>query len=288
MEKSSKQLQSSMRSHLSMHEHYDKAGVSRCIGSDPDTKICLKIIWPQGLAQHSRWQPTSLESDEIYNSIQELSPTTDSQRAAKAQALTALFEAGHIRWLAFERGSSSASIQLLLVLASWVTVLFISFGIFAPRNAITISTLFICAITVSSAFLILELHSPMSGLIRISSGPLRSALLQIGQCPTSRLYLSTISHHLVKRCLGIHRGRVAIPRAKPSSMRANQHGSASMCCPRRKQSTDFQRAGVDVSSRSIATLLPPPPLRLPSGRTKGNRAFRQLPDRFGCCSGPML
>ena len=28
---------------LSMQEHYDKAGVSRCIGSDPDTKICPNI-----------------------------------------------------------------------------------------------------------------------------------------------------------------------------------------------------------------------------------------------------
>jgi hypothetical protein len=45
------QLQSRMRSYLSMHEHYGKAGVSRCIGSDPDTMIfsniasCIAGMW---------------------------------------------------------------------------------------------------------------------------------------------------------------------------------------------------------------------------------------------------
>jgi hypothetical protein len=37
------QLQARIRSYLSMHEHYGKAGVSRCIGSDPDTKIRSNI-----------------------------------------------------------------------------------------------------------------------------------------------------------------------------------------------------------------------------------------------------
>jgi hypothetical protein len=66
--------------------------------------------------------------------------------------------------------------------AAWLTITFISFGLFAPRNAVAIFTLFVCATAVSGAiFLTLELYSPLNGLIRISSEPLRNAILRLGQ-----------------------------------------------------------------------------------------------------------
>ena len=70
----------------------------------------------------------------------------------------------------------------LVVLVFWLTILFISFGLFAPPNATVIATLFVCALSVSGAiFLILELDQPFEGLIRISSAPLRNALAHLGQ-----------------------------------------------------------------------------------------------------------
>ena len=142
----------------------------------------LELIWRQGHAKGYQWQPTSLESDEIYYNIQGLSPGTESQRAAKAQALSVLLDVGQTRWLMFEQQSNSASMPLLVVLASWLTVMFICLGVLAPRNATAISTLIVCAISVSGAiFLIMELHSPLSGLIRIPSDPLRNAIAHLGQ-----------------------------------------------------------------------------------------------------------
>src|SRR5271167_1598078 len=47
----------------------------------------LELIWPQHSTRHSHWQPTAADSDQIYYSIQGLSPGSDSQRAAKDQAL---------------------------------------------------------------------------------------------------------------------------------------------------------------------------------------------------------
>ena len=45
-----------------------------------------------------------------------------------------------------------------------------------------IAALFVAAISVAAAvFLILELDGPFDGLIKISSGPLRYALSQLGQ-----------------------------------------------------------------------------------------------------------
>jgi hypothetical protein len=142
----------------------------------------LELMWPKGFKKLSQWQPTSLESDEMYYSIQALSPTSEAQRAAKAQALSLLMDVGQTRWLMFEQQSNSASMPLLFVLAAWLTVMFVSLGIFAPRTIMAITTLFVCATSVSCAiFLILELHSPLGGLIRIPSDPLRHAILYLGQ-----------------------------------------------------------------------------------------------------------
>ena len=64
----------------------------------------------------------------------------------------------------------------------WITTLFASFGLFAPPNGTEIVTLLIAAISVAGAlFLILELDHQFSGLIQISSVPLRSAVLLLGK-----------------------------------------------------------------------------------------------------------
>jgi hypothetical protein len=68
----------------------------------------------------------------------------------------------------------------LVVMVFWLAVIFASFGLFAPRNATVIATLFVCALSVSGAiFLILELDSPFSGLLQISDAPLRNAITHI-------------------------------------------------------------------------------------------------------------
>jgi len=57
------------------------------------------------------------------------------------------------------------------------TIIFASFSLFADNNATTIVALCIMALSASAAiFLILELGQPFTGLMRISSEPLRNAL----------------------------------------------------------------------------------------------------------------
>ena len=64
----------------------------------------------------------------------------------------------------------------------WLTVIFISFGLFAPFNSAVIASLFVSALAVSGAiFLILEMYAPYEGLIQISKAPLRAALAHLGQ-----------------------------------------------------------------------------------------------------------
>jgi hypothetical protein len=82
----------------------------------------------------------------------------------------------------FAQRGSSFSMLFLVVVVSWLTVIFISLGLFAPRNATIIATLFVCALAVTGAILmILELDRPFDGLIRISPAQLRDAIAVLGR-----------------------------------------------------------------------------------------------------------
>jgi hypothetical protein len=130
----------------------------------------------------SKWGPSSASSEALYDKIQALSPTSDTQRSIQAQALTIVIALGQTRWLMYEQGASSVSFPLLAVLIFWLTIIFISFGLFAPPNTTVIASLFVSAVSVSAAiFLILEMYSPYAGLIQVSSTPLRIALAHLGQ-----------------------------------------------------------------------------------------------------------
>ena len=70
---------------------------------------------------------------------------------------------------------------LLGLLVFWLTLLFVSFGLFAPRNVTVIAVLVVCALSVASAiFLILEMSRPLEGMIKVSSAPLLEELKLIG------------------------------------------------------------------------------------------------------------
>ena len=86
------------------------------------------------------------------------------------------------RAVRYEQATTAVSTPLLVVLVLWLTVIFISFGLFAPFNATAVSSLFVAALSVSGAiFLILEMYTPYEGLIQISNAPLRAALAHLGQ-----------------------------------------------------------------------------------------------------------
>jgi hypothetical protein len=142
----------------------------------------LEGLWPKASGQLSPVLPRAAGGEIIYDKIQELSPKNDTQRSLQVQALNLGIDIGKMRWMMFEQAGSSVSIPLLAVLVFWLTAIFTSFGLFAPRNATALVTLFVCALSVSGAvFLILEMYSPFQGMMQISSASLRNALAQLGQ-----------------------------------------------------------------------------------------------------------
>lgn len=130
----------------------------------------------------SRLKAPSGGADVLLDKIQELAPEDDRQRSLQAQALSIVLGLGQTRWLQDAQEVTSVSMPLLAVLVFWLTIIFISFGLFAPANGTVVSSLVVSALSVSAAiFLILELYTPYSGLIKVSSAPLRVALAHLGQ-----------------------------------------------------------------------------------------------------------
>jgi hypothetical protein len=124
----------------------------------------------------------SVHGEVLYDKIQALSPKDDVQRSIQSQALSIIVSLGQTRWLIAAQRTNSVSEPLLVVLVAWLTIIFISFGLFAPRTVTVIVSLLVSALSVSGAiFLILEMYSPYAGLIHVSSGPLRAALAHLGQ-----------------------------------------------------------------------------------------------------------
>ncbi len=137
----------------------------------------LDEMWPEAPSRASRLEPNAARAEVFYTNVLELSPKDEQQRTLKAQAVNIALDIARVRGLMFEQQGTSISTPLLVVVVFWLTVIFISFGLFAPPNPTVIVTLFVCALSVSSAiFLIVEMYRPFAGIIKISSTPLRNAL----------------------------------------------------------------------------------------------------------------
>jgi hypothetical protein len=139
-------------------------------------------IWPEEGHQSSMLKAPPTGSEGLVGKIQELSPKDDRQRSLQAEALRTVVGLIQTRWLMYEQGADSVSTPMLGILVFWLAAIFISFGLFAPRNATVITALFVAGLSVSGAiFLILEMYTPFGGLIEISSAPLRATLAHLGQ-----------------------------------------------------------------------------------------------------------
>jgi hypothetical protein len=122
------------------------------------------------------------EMETVQMMLLKVTPATDAQRQLFAAAQQIIGELRESRWLMIEQSQHAIPIVFLVVLLFWLTMLHISFGLFAPRNATVVTVLLICALSVSGAiFLILDMSHPMQGMVKVSSAPMRMALEHLGQ-----------------------------------------------------------------------------------------------------------
>jgi hypothetical protein len=140
----------------------------------------VRRIWPTDKGGSPKFAPNQQMGDTLYVSIQRLSPKDDSQRVLKAQVATLMVDLGQLRSLLIAQSIPSISIPMLIILVSWLVVIFFGFSLIAPPNATTMLALVASAFSVACAiFLILELDHPFGGLIHIPSEPLMNLLTHL-------------------------------------------------------------------------------------------------------------
>jgi len=143
-----------------------------------DLVLMLNQLWSKN---RTSLQPSLAIRKGFYDELQGLSPRTDAQRSIQAQALGITLALAEMRWLRYEQSATAVSWPLLVVLVFWLTIIFASFGLFAPRNVTVIAAFLLSGLSVSGAiFLILELDRSFEGIIQVSTAPLRAALARLG------------------------------------------------------------------------------------------------------------
>lgn len=138
-------------------------------------------VWRDGATREAVFDNAAIDTAglQIFRKIHELAPKDEVQRALKDEAAEIIKNLFKERWQLLTEGRSAIPMPFLAVLVFWLTILFASFGLFAPQNATVMAAFIVCALSVAGAiFLILELDRPFEGLMQISNEPFRRVTAQ--------------------------------------------------------------------------------------------------------------
>jgi hypothetical protein len=118
----------------------------------------------------------------VVDKLRTLTPQNESQRFLQSQALQIGNDLLQSRWLVMEQAQLTLPLTFLVILIFWVTIIFISIGLFSPYNSTVIVVLLVCAMSVSLAmFLIEDMSHPFGGTMKVSIAPLVNALEHLGR-----------------------------------------------------------------------------------------------------------
>ena len=139
-------------------------------------------MWPGKPGWPAHLAPNIEAGNVVYSAVQSLSPNDDTQRKVKELATTLATDLGQLRSLLVAQSVPSVSVPILILLLSWLVIIFLGFSVLAPSNPTALIALLLSAFAVSGAiFLILELDQPFGGVIGISCEPMTNALNQFAK-----------------------------------------------------------------------------------------------------------
>jgi hypothetical protein len=143
----------------------------------------LDVTWPRESTDSELMATHVLEQAEnVVSLILDLSPLDEEGRRLQAQALDLGEGLLESRWVLLTGVGGSVLAPFVIALVFWLTVTFVSFGLFAPYNVTSMAALVLSSMSVAGAvFLVLELDGPFAGVITVSPEPLRFALAWMEQ-----------------------------------------------------------------------------------------------------------
>jgi hypothetical protein len=140
----------------------------------------VEKTWSHGGGLHAVEKSTAML--DFQTALRGLPSANDQQKSIVLQAQQITADLWQNRLIMIEEHQEPVPTVFLALLVFWLTLMFLSFGLFAARNVTVGVVLFVCAFSVASAvFLILEMSHPLDGCIMCSSAPLLKALELIGQ-----------------------------------------------------------------------------------------------------------
>jgi hypothetical protein len=142
----------------------------------------MNRMWPTESKRSVNLALPKEAGNALYMAIHSLTPKDDVQRSLKTEASNLTIDLGKTRTLLVAQSVPSISKLMLVVLISWLVIIFFSFSMLAPTNVPAVVALGISALSVCGAIaLILELDRPFGGLMGLSSEPIRNALAQVAK-----------------------------------------------------------------------------------------------------------
>jgi hypothetical protein len=134
-------------------------------------------LWQEKEASTASRFETNAAAEKVYIAIQSLSPQNELQRSLQSRAAQISTDLAQTRLLLFVESDNLIPAPFIAILAFWLVIIFASFSLFSPLNTTVLICLSLFALSASCAiFLILELSRPFTGLMMVSSAPLRQAL----------------------------------------------------------------------------------------------------------------
>jgi hypothetical protein len=134
-------------------------------------------LWHQRMSSEGAPFEANAAVEKVYVMILSLSPQNDLQRSIQTRAVQIGTDIAQTRLLLFAESDNLFPLSFLAVLALWLFIIFASFSMFTNLNPTVFGALSLFALSAASAiFLILELRQPFTGVLALSSEPLRNVL----------------------------------------------------------------------------------------------------------------
>ena len=113
----------------------------------------------------------------VDDGIEHLAPSDNFRQQIAARLRQRMAETIQGRWRIVFSAGSRVSWPFLVILTSWLAIIFAIFGMSSPANRLIYAVVVLSAFSIASpVYLIMDYSSALTGLITLSSEPLRHAL----------------------------------------------------------------------------------------------------------------
>ncbi len=115
--------------------------------------------------------------NEVGKEVRRLPASDPYHQSLRSDGLEQYARAMGAHWKLIEEAHSSISLPFFLTLAFWLVVIFLSFGLIAPHNALAIVTIGLGSVLLASVvYVIVDFDTLFRGFIIVPSQPMRDAL----------------------------------------------------------------------------------------------------------------